>query len=176
MIAWHCLLSIELQITVYEIYIICFFVFFLSILFPFLRLTIKAGCPMRLEKFPMDTQQCPLKLGSCKLNDLDMLGIIPKVFISPPPPLSHHITRKKNVPCLLSLTHTFILLFCMTSFATPLPCSRLHKPWRYLPVEPVKTGLHRWGHEIIPIRFGRLSSRKYDRSCVASALGASAAQ
>lgn len=107
MIAWHCLLSIELQITVYEIYIICFFVFCLSILFPFLRLTIKAGCPMRLEKFPMDTQQCPLKLGSCKLNDLDMLGIIPKVFISPAPPLSHHITRKKNVPCLLSQTHFY---------------------------------------------------------------------
>ncbi|XP_073998033.1 gamma-aminobutyric acid type A receptor subunit Grd isoform X2 [Rhodnius prolixus] len=28
------------------------------------RLTIKAGCPMSLENFPMDTQRCPLKFGS----------------------------------------------------------------------------------------------------------------
>lgn len=34
----------------------------------FFRLTIKAGCPMNLEDFPMDIQRCPLKFGSCKYN------------------------------------------------------------------------------------------------------------
>ncbi|GFO09338.1 gamma-aminobutyric acid receptor subunit alpha-6 [Plakobranchus ocellatus] len=29
------------------------------------RLTIKANCPMHLEKFPMDSQLCPLYIGSC---------------------------------------------------------------------------------------------------------------
>lgn len=37
---------------------------FFSILFC-CRLTIKAGCPMNLEDFPMDIQKCPLKFGSC---------------------------------------------------------------------------------------------------------------
>ncbi|XP_035787592.1 gamma-aminobutyric acid receptor alpha-like isoform X3 [Anopheles albimanus] len=34
------------------------------------RLTIKAGCPMNLEDFPMDTQRCPLKFGSSEYSML----------------------------------------------------------------------------------------------------------
>lgn len=34
------------------------------------RLTIKAGCPMNLENFPMDTQRCPLQFGSCTFANL----------------------------------------------------------------------------------------------------------
>ena len=30
------------------------------------RLTIKAGCQMDLSDFPMDKQNCPLFIGSCK--------------------------------------------------------------------------------------------------------------
>jgi len=32
------------------------------------RLTIKARCPMHLRKFPLDSQSCPLLIGSCKYN------------------------------------------------------------------------------------------------------------
>ncbi|XP_059216611.1 gamma-aminobutyric acid receptor alpha-like isoform X3 [Stomoxys calcitrans] len=34
------------------------------------RLTIKAGCPMNLEDFPMDIQKCPLKFGSSEYSML----------------------------------------------------------------------------------------------------------
>ncbi|XP_033218292.1 gamma-aminobutyric acid receptor alpha-like [Belonocnema kinseyi] len=37
------------------------------------RLTIKAGCPMNLEDFPMDTQRCPLKFGSFGYTTRDVL-------------------------------------------------------------------------------------------------------
>ena len=32
------------------------------------RLTIRASCLMDLSDFPMDTQRCPLNIGSCKHN------------------------------------------------------------------------------------------------------------
>ncbi|XP_055627954.1 gamma-aminobutyric acid receptor alpha-like [Toxorhynchites rutilus septentrionalis] len=37
------------------------------------RLTIKAGCPMNLEDFPMDIQRCPLKFGSFGYTSADVL-------------------------------------------------------------------------------------------------------
>ncbi|CAL8117415.1 unnamed protein product [Orchesella dallaii] len=37
------------------------------------RLTVKASCPMNLEDFPMDTQRCPLKLGSFGYTTRDVL-------------------------------------------------------------------------------------------------------
>ncbi|XP_043266670.1 gamma-aminobutyric acid receptor alpha-like isoform X2 [Venturia canescens] len=37
------------------------------------RLTIKAGCPMNLEDFPMDTQRCPLKFGSFGYTTRDVV-------------------------------------------------------------------------------------------------------
>ncbi|XP_018331768.1 gamma-aminobutyric acid receptor alpha-like [Agrilus planipennis] len=39
------------------------------------RLTIKAGCPMNLEDFPMDIQRCPLKFGSCKYHIANALNL-----------------------------------------------------------------------------------------------------
>lgn len=41
--------------------------YLLSLLY---RLTIKAKCPMCLRNFPMDTQSCPLIIGSCKYTIL----------------------------------------------------------------------------------------------------------
>ncbi|GJQ65250.1 Grd [Trypoxylus dichotomus] len=37
------------------------------------RLTIKAGCPMNLEDFPMDIQRCPLKFGSFGYTSRDVI-------------------------------------------------------------------------------------------------------
>ncbi|KAL6256803.1 hypothetical protein P5V15_011742 [Pogonomyrmex californicus] len=37
------------------------------------RLTIKAGCPMNLEDFPMDTQRCPLRFGSFGYTTRDVI-------------------------------------------------------------------------------------------------------
>ncbi|XP_048512142.1 gamma-aminobutyric acid receptor alpha-like [Athalia rosae] len=37
------------------------------------RLTIKAGCPMNLEDFPMDTQRCPLRFGSFGYTSQDVI-------------------------------------------------------------------------------------------------------
>ncbi|XP_067215820.1 gamma-aminobutyric acid receptor alpha-like isoform X2 [Linepithema humile] len=37
------------------------------------RLTIKAGCPMNLEDFPMDTQRCPLLFGSFGYTTRDVI-------------------------------------------------------------------------------------------------------
>ncbi|XP_020280636.1 gamma-aminobutyric acid receptor alpha-like isoform X2 [Pseudomyrmex gracilis] len=37
------------------------------------RLTIKAGCPMNLEDFPMDTQRCPLQFGSFGYTARDVI-------------------------------------------------------------------------------------------------------
>nr|XP_012149539.1 PREDICTED: gamma-aminobutyric acid receptor alpha-like [Megachile rotundata] len=37
------------------------------------RLTIKAGCPMNLENFPMDTQRCPLQFGSFGYTKRDVV-------------------------------------------------------------------------------------------------------
>ncbi|XP_025087409.1 gamma-aminobutyric acid receptor alpha-like [Pomacea canaliculata] len=37
------------------------------------RLTIKASCPMHLEKFPMDTQKCPLYIASFGYNNNDVI-------------------------------------------------------------------------------------------------------
>ncbi|XP_050299183.1 gamma-aminobutyric acid receptor alpha-like isoform X2 [Anthonomus grandis grandis] len=37
------------------------------------RLTIKAGCPMNLEDFPMDIQRCPLKFGSFGYTNKDVI-------------------------------------------------------------------------------------------------------
>ncbi|XP_023932518.1 gamma-aminobutyric acid receptor alpha-like [Lingula anatina] len=37
-----------------------------------MRLTIKASCPMQLQKYPMDKQICPLKVGSYGYSDSDV--------------------------------------------------------------------------------------------------------
>ena len=39
-----------------------------AIYVPFIeRISAKLACPMRLEKYPLDTQHCPMMFESCKL-------------------------------------------------------------------------------------------------------------
>lgn len=101
------------------------------------RLTIKAGCPMSLENFPMDTQKCPLKFGSCKFK-LD--------------------------PLSTDLYSWGLSTYYQKPLSPMPPSSWLHEPWRNLSMEPIPSGGHCRGHETLPIRFGRLSGRKHDRS------------
>ena len=35
-------------------------------------MTIKAKCPMHLRKFPLDSQSCPLEMGSCKYSFINL--------------------------------------------------------------------------------------------------------
>lgn len=44
-------------------------------------MTVKASCPMRLERFPMDVQRCPLEVGSC---EYDFVLLISRRKDSPP--------------------------------------------------------------------------------------------
>ena len=61
------------------------------------RMTVKANCPMRLENFPMDTQNCPLEFGSCKyMSEVRVIFeydvMIKSIFVG----ISYTVQRKHN--------------------------------------------------------------------------------
>jgi hypothetical protein len=53
------------------------------------RMTVKASCPMRLERFPMDIQRCPLEVGSCESLIVVPL-LLPVVTDTPQHPIPFH--------------------------------------------------------------------------------------
>lgn len=67
------------------------FIFSLSQLFLYIynikhfyscRLTVKASCPMHLRKYPLDTQACPLEIGSCEYKSFMfvVVVILPSIY------------------------------------------------------------------------------------------------
>ncbi|KAK2155330.1 hypothetical protein LSH36_242g00015 [Paralvinella palmiformis] len=107
-----------------------------------MRITIKASCPMYLEKFPMDIQTCPLKFGSHGYSVPDVVykwtyGTNKSIKIASDMTLSqfdlisfpHHNTTfyQHNIGLFSVLTVDFILRRHMGYFLINLyvPCSLL---------------------------------------------------
>ena len=59
-----CIASVQVLLTAVYVALNKEFAFLLSYLN--YRLTIRASCKMHLEKYPLDSQNCPLYVGSCK--------------------------------------------------------------------------------------------------------------